>query len=407
MAEQSAKKAKKEKKRLAMLEQTDLNGSYNSETNTNKKSKKKKDKADTSVTEAKPELPETDLNGSYNSETNTNKKKKKKRDTDTTVTEDLPVINDSAKQSPQKDDAKKSQVRSGKQRMMNDYTYAESLMSLVRLQLHGTLDEAEDPEDEVNDVPAEFKQKMRQENDTGRAATHEELKERLKNKMDELRGRNLSTNEERRKRKLKAKLSKVEKKSAEKEELKQKLMKVGKNAGNLNKIKSDPEAALLAAAAEKPKVKTETGKVVFSKFDFVAEEAAPEDSSGGKKKNLDPKAALAKIQRNKEKLKEMEEAGKTDKVKRINDRVAWQTVMDKAEGVTVKDDVDLLKKAVKKKELKKKSSKAKWEARTEDLEKKKTTFQTKRSDNLQKRKKDVKDNKKKKLIKKGRLVPGV
>ena len=118
MAELSAKKAKKEKKRLAMLEQTDLNGSYNSETNTNKKSKKKKDKADTSVTEAKPELPETDLNGSYNSETNTNKKKKKKRDTDTTVTEDLPVINDSAKQSPQKDDAKKSQVRSGKQRMM-------------------------------------------------------------------------------------------------------------------------------------------------------------------------------------------------------------------------------------------------------------------------------------------------
>ena len=118
MAELSAKKAKKEKKRLAMLEQTDLNGSYNSETNTNKKSKKKKDKGDTSVTEAKPELPDTDLNGSYNSETNTNKKKKKKRDTDTSVTEDLPVINDSVKQTPQKDDAKKSQVRSGKQRMM-------------------------------------------------------------------------------------------------------------------------------------------------------------------------------------------------------------------------------------------------------------------------------------------------
>ena len=43
----------------------------------------------------------------------------------------------------------------------------------------------------------------------GRAATHEELRERLRRKMEELRGRNLSTNEERRKRKLKSKLSKA------------------------------------------------------------------------------------------------------------------------------------------------------------------------------------------------------
>lgn len=383
MAELSAKKAKKEKKRLAMLEQTDLNGSYNSETNQTKKNKKKLDK---SVSEK-----ENSVNG--------DSKEKNGQILDGSTKEDEPTtdISDEARKT-------KSTVRLSKQRMLEDCSYVESLLSLVRIQQHN-LDEDEDPEDDdVDDVPEDIKQKMRKENELGRAATHEELRERLRRKMEELRGRNLSTNEERRKRKLKSKLSKVEKKAAEKDVLKQKLIKVGKGAGNLNKVKAEVDT-LGATMVDRPKVKTETGKVVFSKFDFVSDEVVPD--SIGKKKTLDPKAALAKIAASKEKLKDMAEAGKTDKVKRINDKMAWQAAIDKAEGVKVKDDVELLKKAVKRKEMKKKSSKQKWEQREEDLEKKKNTSQTKRKDNLQKRKKDVKSNIKKKLIKKGRIVPGV
>ena len=104
---------------------------------------------------------------------------------------------------------------------------------------------------------------------------------------------------------------KVEKKAAEKDVLKQKLIKVGKGAGNLNKVKAEVDT-LGAAMVDRPKVKTETGKVVFSKFDFVSDEVVPD--SIGKKKTLDLKAALAKIAASKEKLKDMAEAGKTDKV---------------------------------------------------------------------------------------------
>ena len=277
---------------------------------------------------------------------------------------------------------------------------------MVRIPSHNLdLDQEEDEEDYVEDVPVELKIKMRKDNEEGRAVSHEELKERLHRKMQELgeRGKNLSTNEEKRQKRLKQKLKKIEKKKNEKNDLKQKLMKVGKNAGNLNKIKNELEGAGVVVA-ERPKVKTETGKIIFSKFDFACDEVTGEAI---KKKNMDPKAALAKIAKNKEVIKSMEEKGLTEKVKRIENKVAWQTALDKAEGVKVKDDVELLKKALKKKEQMKKSSKRKWEQRTEDVQSKKDKFQTKRKDNLQKRKATVKDNKKKKAIKKGRLIPGL
>merc|ERR1719383_131070 len=198
--------------------------------------------------------------------------------------------------------------------------------------------------------------------------------------------------------KLKKKMKKADLKKQKKSELKQKLMKVGKSAGNLNKIKKEVLENPDHVTPVNPK-----GKVVFSKFDFTSNEVANPDT---KKKHLDPKAALAKIAKKKEKLDSMKEKGLTDKVKRIEDKSAWQTAIDKAEGVKVKDDVELLKKSLKRQEQRKKSSKKKWEQRAENVEKKMGARQDKRKDNLQKRKKDVKDNKKKKSIKRGRLIPG-
>eukprot|EP00088_Acartia_fossae_P031058 TRINITY_DN3200_c0_g1_i1.p1 TRINITY_DN3200_c0_g1~~TRINITY_DN3200_c0_g1_i1.p1 ORF type:complete len:380 (-),score=159.48 TRINITY_DN3200_c0_g1_i1:20-1159(-) len=332
---------------------------------------------------------------------NSPKKKKKKDKIENEEKINAGVTN--GKVSGQTNKKTNSNVRNVKQRMLDDYKYIEGLMRMVGVRKHHLDDADDDDEDDlVDDVPEHLKFKMRQENEAGRAQSHEELRERLRKKMEELRGNNLSTNEERRKKRLKAKMRKLEKKNENASELKQKLMKVGKNAGNLNKIKL--ESGDTGVESKRPAVQDGADKVVFSKFDFVSDEVTPEF---GKKKNLDPAAALAKISKNKEKLKEMQEKGLTDKVKRINDRVAWDTAIEKAEGTKVKDDVDLLKKALKRKEQKKKSSKKKWEERTENVEKKKAAFQTKRKDNLQKRKKDVKDGKKKMAIKKGRLIPGV
>jgi hypothetical protein len=241
-----------------------------------------------------------------------------------------------------------------------------------------------------------------------RAATHEELRERLHLKMAEIRGRNVATNEARAKRKLK-RLGDGGKQQ-QKEELKQKLIQVGKQAGggavSLKKLKSEIRTGG-ASIVQRPKVKTETGKVVFSKFDFTADEVAPElESAGHKKKNVDPKAALAKIAKQKEMLQMWEEKGRDQKVKRIEDNIAWQAALQKAEGVKVKDDVELLKKSLKKQQQKKKASKSKWENRNSEVEKKKEGQQAKRKENIMKRKTDKKKGKVKMMQKKGRHVPG-
>merc|ERR550519_2594440 len=172
----------------------------------------------------------------------------------------------------------------------------------------------------------------------------------------------------------------IEKKKALKEEakMKQKLMKIGQNAGGGgNKVKMEALEAIGGKAA-KPAVKTSSGKVVFSKFDFTEEAGLAE-----KKQDIDPKAALKQIEKKKEKIKVLEERGKTEKIKVLEDRAAWQTAMDRAEGAVIKDDVSLLKK----------SSKNKWENRVENVEKRKEGKQSKRTENIQKRKKDKKEKK--------------
>ena len=80
-------------------------------------------------------------------------------------------------------------------------------------------------------------------------------------------------------------------------------------------------------------------------------------------------------------------------MKTIEEKTAWSTAMAKAEGVKVKDDVDLLKKSIKKIDQRKKKSKQKWEDRKESVEKRKDFKQKKRSENISKRKQDKKNNK--------------
>jgi len=293
-----------------------------------------------------------------------------------------------------------SVVRSAKERMKTDFSYITSFLGAIHIPRHKTNDEDILDACDDDEETLEEKQKRVRPGDTSRANNREELQERLQAKLEELRGQKSDgQNSKKAERKLKKKLAKIEKKKKESEELKQKLMTVGRNAGKKGNLMKAAES--LGAVPKKPGVKTSKG-VVFSKFDFKDEIKSSKDP----KKNLDPQAALNKLKKNKEKIKMWEDKGRSDKASKIENNIAWDNALKKAQGEKVKDDVTLLKKSIKKQKQIKSSSKKKWEKRADEVKSKESAFVEKRETNLNKRIKEKKDKTMKKLAAKGRHVPG-
>jgi len=383
-----------------------------------KKKKKKKSKEtseEESVMEVSTSEPQSEVLS--NGEPPAKKKKKKSKDKTAVKSEvaedktekvagEKPGINEEINQVPDKvGDSGKSKVKgkvsvvnSAKNRLKDDLSYISDFLSFLHIPQHRlTRDEQEDEEEDDGEMPQEARERLLLVKKPGeRAASREELQERLKKKMDELRG-SFGPNDKKKAKKLKRRMAALDKEK-EGKELKQKLMQIGINAGKKGStIGKDAEA--MGAKMTKPGVKTEKG-VVFSKFDFQEMEKEK------KRQSLDPATALKKIQKSKEKVKLWDSKGKSDKARNIENNIAWENATAKAMGEKVKDDETLLKKAIKKKQQIKGSKKKKWENRVEAVESKKAGKQSKREENISKRKKEKKDKKMKHAVAKGRHVPG-
>ncbi|EPB80504.1 surfeit locus protein 6 [Ancylostoma ceylanicum] len=191
-------------------------------------------------------------------------------------------------------------------------------------------------------------------------------------------------------RKLKRRMSKMKMKQRRAEEKKQKV-------DGKAKVKSE--------------VKQETSKdeaVSFSKFDFLVK-------SDGKKKRLstsekkkkftgkDYKSLINKVEKREEKLEKLREAA-PEQAAEFEDDIKWSRAVSKAQGVKVKDNIELLKEGLKRKEKLKEKKKENWSKREMNVEREKLKKQEKRKENLQKRIDDKKKNKLKVLRKKGRVL---
>merc|ERR1719216_236134 len=285
-------------------------------------------------------------------------------------------------------------------RLRNTSSHIEHSFALLHIPRHKNAGPNDSEDDEVSNITPEVRRQIRMKLETQmklqpRAHNRAELQERLRLKLEELRGPDKSNS----KGKItKKKLTKAEKKAKAKEEKKLKAKLARKEQkGNFQKTPGNAKPA-------KP-VFNSDGKMVFSKFDFTNGECAIGGESA-KKTALDPKAALGKIKKHKEKIQSLQAIGKTERAKSLEDKATWKSVMERTEGVKVKDDEGLLKKSIKKLDQKKKSSKRKWDARVEGEENRKKMQQQKRSGNIKKRKQDIKQSKLKKASKKGRSIPG-
>lgn len=219
----------------------------------------------------------------------------------------------------------------------------------------------------------------------------------LQNRLKAITGKDrLSYKEKLLKKGIKNKIKKKNKK--DERSLKQKLIKLEREKTN-NQIKPDPDEA----TSSKPRqpVFNSEAKMVFSKIDFSGLGNKHE-----KRTEKDPKKILQNLEKQKEKIKELEMGGNKDKAVEIKEKVAWKNALAKAEGEKVKDDPILLKKSIKKREQLKKTSQKKWKVREDGVKKAQDERQRKRNDNIAKRKKEKKTTKLKKAVKKGRIIPG-
>jgi len=317
------------------------------------------------------------------------KKSKKSKSVDVKVSEEKPQENPELSSMEVQQSKSVPKVNVGKnlkQSLIAENAYISSLMSIINFPKR-------DDSDDDGVVMNKGKKKLL--NKKGGAQSVQELRQRLKAKLESLQGPKSDKPG-----KNKKKMTKEEKKVKMQEEkrLKSKLAKMA--AASTPPTSSIPTNGISKA---KP-VYNSDGKMVYSKFDLGTKSTLNGTTQNSKKK--DPKSTLQSIQKQKDKLKRLEEKGETEIAKNMEESSAWTKALDKTEGVKVKDDVGLLKKSIKKMEQKKKSSSKKWVERKESEKKKMDARQQKRTENIKKRKTDKKANKMKKMAKKGRSVPG-
>ncbi|CAG8267924.1 unnamed protein product [Penicillium salamii] len=231
--------------------------------------------------------------------------------------------------------------------------------------------------------------------------TPDELKQRLQKRLDELRAKRhadgLNGKPARNRQELiEARRQKAEQRKTHKKELRQK-------AKDEEQLKTDEAMARrfspggsgsLLASPRSPVESVGSssnnfafGRVMFTdgqQTDIAGEVRDKHKSSGAR----DPAAQLKAAEAKKARLAEMDPTKRAD----IEDKDLWLNAKKRAHGERVRDDTSLLKKALKRKETAKKKSEREWKDRLDTVVRSKEQRQTKRDENLRKRR-DEKGNK--------------
>ncbi|MBA0857073.1 hypothetical protein Goshw_007088 [Gossypium schwendimanii] len=223
-------------------------------------------------------------------------------------------------------------------------TTLDLLKENIEKEKSGKDSDAEEEEVEVRPIMPDV--------DDERSVTYEELRERLRRKIEELRGGRNSSGSEKKKNERNDKKGKKRKRDNGAEE-----KKVGTTANDKDNVEKDVEEA--------------AKELTFSRVKL-----GDEDKHGKKKRKLS-------------KLKELENAMKLAAAKKdpekgevITKKHSWKAAMDRAAGIKVHDDPKLLKQSIQKEKKRHKKNAEKWNERVETTQKLKVEKQQKRSENI-------------------------
>ena len=223
--------------------------------------------------------------------------------------------------------------------------------------------------------------------ETVRSTELSDLRERLKAKVDSLRG------------KRKVREVEPEQKALKKQKVMEKRKR--RKEARQNKKRHQQNVAATKAGKERPSIKEESGKIVFSKFDF----SVPSKQANGTKHKNDYRRLLAKAEATEKKLEELKRNDKK-RGEELQERLEWRKAMDLAKGEKVKDNPKLIKKTLKRLEKKKSQSHKQWMERASQEQQQREKRQELRRKHIQERVEHIKAKKSKKRFKKGKRTPG-
>lgn len=141
---------------------------------------------------------------------------------------------------------------------------------------------------------------------------------------------------------------------------------------------------IMSPAVEMDESSFSFGRVAFGDGSQMSHDLSYVLNQGKKKGPSDPKTALIKVQNQKKRLNAMDEATRND----IADKDAWLTARRRAEGEKIRDDENILKKTIKRKEVAKRKSEKAWTERIQSQDHSQRERQKKREENLKKRRDD-------------------
>lgn len=188
-------------------------------------------------------------------------------------------------------------------------------------------------------------------------------------------------------------IRKAEKRRADEEK------KKTKNSKHQSKKLDDSSASSKGSEASLTESDAKRAKSGIEEGDFVFSRVADSDKNDSKTKKLasskvisNPKQALQKLQAEKEKLEKLRSTN-IEKASALQEKIELKKALQKAQGIAVKDDVNLLKKSIQRREKEKNKSRENWNNKKSELQETKDKRQAKRNENIQARI-DAKKNKK-------------
>ncbi|XP_068925362.1 surfeit locus protein 6 [Petaurus breviceps papuanus] len=207
----------------------------------------------------------------------------------------------------------------------------------------------------------------------------------------------------------------LEKRQRRKQERERKKRKRKELRAKEKAAKAEAKAEVKEANPEPPKGNPQgLTELVFNKLEVsegpVSKAQKKKEKRQRVKGNLTPltgknyKQLLERVQARKNKLEELKEQDE-EKAREMETKMKWTNLLYKAEGVKIRDNEELLKVALKRKEKRRAQRKRQWEKRTAHVVEKMQRRQDKRRQNLHKKKVAKIERRKAKARKKGRILP--